>query len=146
MPHALEARAVTAGGCAAKAAWVSCQLLFYALRPLVIRPKAPGKWDALNWATVLAFDAAVLAAPGFGPKALAYLLLSSLLGGGAHPAAGHFIAEARDALMRGVSVLFRLTRRFKRAALHVRRERRQAGDVQLVRGIERTRRLVLFPS
>ena len=93
LPHAAEARLVTRGGWVAKAAWMSLQLVFYAVRPLLVRPKAPGLWDAVNVATVLAVDVAVWVTPGLGPRALAYLLLSVLLGGGLHPAGAHFIAE-----------------------------------------------------
>lgn len=45
----------------------------------------------VNLALVLGFDAAVLYCTGV--KALAYLLLGTLLGGGLHPMAGHLIAE-----------------------------------------------------
>lgn len=45
----------------------------------------------VNLALVLGFDAAVVYVAG--AKALAYLLLGTLLGGGLHPMAGHLIAE-----------------------------------------------------
>jgi len=93
LPHATEALWVTRGGWAAKAAWMSTQLIFYALRPLLVRPKAPGLWDAINLLTVLAVDAGIWFSPWLGPRALLYLLLSVLLGGGLHPAGAHFIAE-----------------------------------------------------
>ena len=93
LPHATEALWVTRGGPAAKAAWMSTQLIFYALRPLLVRPKAPGLWDGINLVTVLAVDAAIWCSPLLGPRALLYLLLSVLLGGGLHPAGAHFIAE-----------------------------------------------------
>lgn len=50
-----------------------------------------GTADVVNLALVLGFDAAVLYF--MGVKALAYLLLGTLLGGGLHPMAGHLIAE-----------------------------------------------------
>jgi sphingolipid delta-4 desaturase len=93
LPHPAEAALVSSGGSPAKAAWMSMQLVFYALRPLIVRPKPPGTWDALNLSFCLAVDAALLLSPSFGPRALLYLLLSVLLGGGLHPAGAHFIAE-----------------------------------------------------
>lgn len=49
------------------------------------------KIHALNVAVQLAFDFALVKLAG--PKALAYLILSSFLAGSLHPCAGHFIAE-----------------------------------------------------
>ena len=60
IPHASEAKLVAAGGALTKALWVSAQLFFYALRPLLIRPKTPRAWDAANLAVCLAFDAFLL--------------------------------------------------------------------------------------
>lgn len=93
LPTAREAGWVASGGPAAKLAWLASQLLFYSLRPLLVRPKQPGAWEAVNAAVCLAFDFALLAHPAFGPRAMAYLLLSVLLGGGLHPAGAHFVAE-----------------------------------------------------
>ena len=93
LPTLGEAAAVSWGGALFKLAWLSSQLLFYALRPLIVRPKVPGVWELANLATCLAFDAFLLLSPSFGPQALLYLLLSVLLGGGMHPAGAHFIAE-----------------------------------------------------
>ena len=45
----------------------------------------------VNLVLVLGFDAAVLYF--WGAKALLYLVLGSLMGGGLHPMAGHLIAE-----------------------------------------------------
>jgi len=55
------------------------------------RTRRAGAADLVNLAVVLGFDAAVLYLAG--AKALAYLLLGTLLGGGLHPMAGHLIAE-----------------------------------------------------
>ena len=93
LPHPTEAFLVQSAGPLGKAVWMSTQLLFYALRPLLVRPKAPGFWDGVNLLTVVAVDIAVLTSPLLGPRALLYLLLSILLGGGLHPAGAHFIAE-----------------------------------------------------
>ena len=93
LPHPTEAFLVQSAGPLGKAVWMSTQLLFYALRPLLVRPKAPGFWDGVNLLTVVAVDIAVWTSPLLGPRALLYLLLSILLGGGLHPAGAHFIAE-----------------------------------------------------
>jgi sphingolipid delta-4 desaturase len=71
--------------------WVICQLFFYALRPLFLNPKTPGLWEVSNFVTQIGFDAALVYF--FGWKSLVYLVLSTFLGGGLHPVAGHFIAE-----------------------------------------------------
>ena len=75
----------------AKILWVVCQLFFYALRPLFLNPKTPGVWEVSNLIAQLSFDAALIYFMGW--KALIYLVLSTFLGGGMHPIAGHFIAE-----------------------------------------------------
>jgi len=65
--------------------------LFYVIRPLLLKPKKPGLWEAINWSAVIAVDLAVFYM--WGHKAILYFLASSLLGSGLHPVAGHFIAE-----------------------------------------------------
>jgi sphingolipid delta-4 desaturase len=74
-----------------KTLWVSFQLFFYALRPLFVKPKPAGAAEAVNLLTCAAYDAAMFYYAG--PKAIVYLLLSTVLGGGLHPIAGHFISE-----------------------------------------------------
>jgi len=74
-----------------KAIWLFCQPLFYALRPGIVRPKANDSLDIFNAAFVIASNALVVHVMGW--RALLYLLLSTLLGMGFHPVAGHFIAE-----------------------------------------------------
>jgi len=74
-----------------KLLWVCGQPLFYAFRPLLVRPKNPGFWDAINWTTCIVTD--ILIFWYFGHKALAYLLMSMYFGCSLHPIAGHFIAE-----------------------------------------------------
>jgi sphingolipid delta-4 desaturase len=93
LPTQREAGWVASAGIAGKLAWLSAQLIFYALRPLLVRPKQPGTWEAINATIVLAFDAYLATSAAFGPRAIAYLLASVLLGGGLHPAGAHFIAE-----------------------------------------------------
>ena len=77
--------------CVAKTIWIICQPLVYAIRPMLVVPKEPTRWEAINWATCIVFN--VLIYTGFGQKSFVYLLIGTLLGLGLHPAAGHFIAE-----------------------------------------------------
>jgi len=71
--------------------WVILQPAFYAIRPLIVKPKQPGFWEAVNWTAVFLVDAIVLI--NFGTKSFVYLAASIILGSGLHPIAGHFIAE-----------------------------------------------------
>jgi len=71
--------------------WVMMQPLFYAFRPLLAKPKEPTLWEAVNYVTQFTFDGLVFYFFGF--KAMLYLPISTLLGAGLHPVAGHFIAE-----------------------------------------------------
>jgi sphingolipid delta-4 desaturase len=89
IPTAVEGRIFQ--GTFMKLIFVLCQIIFYALRPLIVAPKKPGLWEAANAAICLVFNAII--AYTMGPWALAYLLLSTVLGAGLHPVAGHFIAE-----------------------------------------------------
>ncbi|EFN56445.1 hypothetical protein CHLNCDRAFT_57665 [Chlorella variabilis] len=66
-------------------------LAIYAVRPLIVRPKAITAADFVNWGLVIGTDVGVLYFLGI--KSLVYLLAGSLLGGGLHPMAGHLIAE-----------------------------------------------------
>jgi len=74
-----------------KVIWIIFQPLFYALRPLMTNPKKPGFWEAVNWSVCFGFDLVMYQM--FGHKALLYFFLSSFVGTGFHPVAGHFIAE-----------------------------------------------------
>jgi len=74
-----------------KALWVFFQPLFYVIRPLFLKPKKPGVWEAINWSSCLIAD--IIIGYTWGPKAVVYLFLSGFLGSGLHPIAGHFIAE-----------------------------------------------------
>ena len=91
IPTKGEAKFFSLGGTLLKIVWVIGQLFFYAIRPLFVRPKPMGKWDALNLITQLTFDLAFIKLAG--PRAFTYLLASVFLGGGLHPIAGHFISE-----------------------------------------------------
>eukprot|EP01138_Halocafeteria_seosinensis_P010481 gb/GECG01010701.1/.p1 GENE.gb/GECG01010701.1/~~gb/GECG01010701.1/.p1 ORF type:complete len:378 (+),score=35.49 gb/GECG01010701.1/:1-1134(+) len=74
-----------------KLVWCFLQPLFYALRPMTIVPKKPGKMEGINFLCQFLFNAAIVYF--FGVKSLVYLIISTLLGMGFHPMAGHFIAE-----------------------------------------------------
>lgn len=76
---------------AGKAFFATCQILFYALRPMFIYNLPLTKIHLFNVVVQLGFDYALVQfASG---KALAYLIMSSFLAGSLHPCAGHFIAE-----------------------------------------------------
>jgi sphingolipid delta-4 desaturase len=89
IPTHAEGRIFTNGPL--KVLWVLLQPAFYALRPVLTIPKAPTIWEGINWAVQLSFDYAIF--HFFGVKGISYLVLSTLLGMGLHPMAGHFIAE-----------------------------------------------------
>jgi sphingolipid delta-4 desaturase len=74
-----------------KLLWLIAQPLFYAFRPSVVRPKTMRPLDLFNAACIVCSDA--LLCYYFGPKPVGYLILSTLLGMGLHPVAGHFVAE-----------------------------------------------------
>jgi len=74
-----------------KLVWVFFQPAFYAIRPLFLKPKKPGFWEAVNWGTCFLVSEFLYFT--IGGKAVAYLALSGFLGAGIHPIAGHFIAE-----------------------------------------------------
>jgi len=65
-------------------------LLFYAIRPLFVRPKKPTMWHLFNWIAVLAVNGYITKIFGWGVLAyqVAALIMCSM-----HPSAGHFIAE-----------------------------------------------------
>jgi len=75
----------------AKFIFILLQPLFYSLRPMIFYPIKATYWEAINTVTTILTDFLVL--HYFGGKALVYLLLSSVLGSGVHPLAGHFVAE-----------------------------------------------------
>lgn len=89
VPTYTEARLVT--NMFSKTIWVLFQLFFYALRPLFIKPKPPGYWEFINFFIQIGLDVSVVLF--FGWRSFAYLILSTFVGGGIHPMAGHFISE-----------------------------------------------------
>ncbi|KAJ8082136.1 sphingolipid delta-4 desaturase [Marasmius tenuissimus] len=74
-----------------KVFFATFQILFYALRPGIIRSQKLTRWHLYNLAAQLIFDAVLVQT--FGIKPLVYLIMSSFFAGSLHPCAGHFIAE-----------------------------------------------------
>ncbi|KAK5001168.1 sphingolipid delta-4 desaturase, partial [Cryomyces antarcticus] len=89
LPTALEA--IFLDSILGKAFFATFQILFYALRPMMVYQLPLTRIHAFNVVTQLAFD--YLLVQYAGGKALAYLIMSSFLAGSLHPCAGHFIAE-----------------------------------------------------
>ncbi len=89
LPTEREGRALS--GPLSKLLWLLVQGFAYALRPLFVHPKRPSAAELLNLALQLVFDALVLYF--WGPRALAYLPISSLIVMGLHPVAGHYVSE-----------------------------------------------------
>jgi sphingolipid delta-4 desaturase len=74
-----------------KAFFCTFQILFYALRPMIVYQLPLTKIHLFNVVAQLLFDFAVVKL--FGANALVYLIMSSFMAGSLHPCAGHFIAE-----------------------------------------------------
>jgi sphingolipid delta-4 desaturase len=89
LPTALEAFFLDS--IAGKAFFCTFQILFYALRPMMVYQIPLTKIHALNVVVQLLFDYVLIQA--WGGKAVGYFILSSFLAGSLHPVAGHFIAE-----------------------------------------------------
>jgi sphingolipid delta-4 desaturase len=89
VPTRLEARWVK--GPVLKVIWLSMQGLAYGLRPLFMIPLRPNRWLVANFVIQAGFNVALYFA--WGPRALAYLPISSLIVMGLHPIAGHYISE-----------------------------------------------------
>jgi sphingolipid delta-4 desaturase len=64
---------------------------FYGLRPMIVCPKVPTKWEIINFISQFSFDAVIIYFWGW--SALGYFILSTFLGLGLHPLSGHFIQE-----------------------------------------------------
>ncbi|KAL1302846.1 hypothetical protein AAFC00_003178 [Neodothiora populina] len=76
---------------AGKAFFCTFQILFYALRPMMVYQIPLTRVHALNVVVQLLVD--YLMVQTWGGKAVGYFVLSSFLAGSLHPCAGHFIAE-----------------------------------------------------
>ena len=89
LPTALEA--IFLDSVLGKAFFCTFQILFYALRPMMVYQLPFTKLHLFNVVAQVTFDYLLLHYAG--PNALVYLVLSSFLAGSLHPCAGHFIAE-----------------------------------------------------
>ena len=71
--------------------WFLHQIVFYALRPVFVKPIKLEKWQ---WYNIL-FQVGVMAIylPFAGWSGVAFLFLSLLFAGGLHPTSGHFLSE-----------------------------------------------------
>jgi sphingolipid delta-4 desaturase len=78
-------------GLLGKFLWFLNQIIFYAVRPIFVKPIKLDKWQVYN----IIFQVAVMAVylPFAGWSGLIYLLLSLVLAGSLHPTSGHFISE-----------------------------------------------------
>lgn len=78
-------------GVAGRMVWLVLQPVFYAVRPMLMRPKRKsfGTWLAI--VLQVSFDILVLVFLGW--KSFMYLFGGTLLGTGLHPLSGHFVAE-----------------------------------------------------
>ncbi|KAI9815014.1 MAG: D-serine ammonia-lyase dsd1 [Pycnora praestabilis] len=74
-----------------KAFFCTFQILFYAIRPMMVYQLPLTKIHLFNIVSQVVFD--YLLVKYAGGRALAYLVMSSFLAGSLHPCAGHFIAE-----------------------------------------------------
>ena len=74
-----------------KALWVFFMPLVYGARPQHVRPKRHRTLDNIN--TIFIVFTNYLVFRTCGPRGLLYLMLSTILGMGFHPLAGHFISE-----------------------------------------------------
>ncbi len=74
-----------------KAFFCTFQILFYALRPMMVYQMPFTKLHLFNLTIQVLFDALIVETLGW--NSFTYLIMSSFLAGSLHPCAGHFIAE-----------------------------------------------------
>lgn len=74
-----------------KMIFLFCQPLAYTLRPLVFQPLPISHFEIAQWVVQITVDLIIY--KFIGLQALLYLVLSTFLGSGLHPLAGHFVAE-----------------------------------------------------
>lgn len=89
IPSQFEAANIT--NPALKAAWLSLNSIWYAVRPLFTNPKTPKLDDYALLAYMFTVDALIVRF--WGVQSLLFLAYASVLAGGLHPLAGHFLAE-----------------------------------------------------
>jgi sphingolipid delta-4 desaturase len=91
LPNRWEARLIN-NYFIGKVIWLLFYPLFQVFRISRLREIKPfDKWVALNWAAEIAFTAGIWIA--FGPKAIAYLLLSFFFSVGLHPLGARWVQE-----------------------------------------------------
>jgi len=76
---------------ASKIVWLFFQSLFYAFRPMAVRPKSPTVLEIINLAVQAAYDVFIFY--NCGIKGLFYCIGGTVLALGLHPMSAHFIAE-----------------------------------------------------
>ncbi len=86
-----KAEAAIFKGAIGKSIWASIQILFYALRPMIVYPIKWEKWHYINFIFQIIVISIYAYFVGYG--AIIYLLVSMLFAGSIHPLAAHFIAE-----------------------------------------------------
>ena len=74
-----------------KTIWLSLQIIFYALRPILIKQYTLTLYHVINIFVQILFDIIIYKVFGIGP--IIYFLLCDLIAGGLHPCAYHFISE-----------------------------------------------------
>lgn len=72
-------------------AWLSVQVIAYSVRPLLVNPKAVTPDVVANACVQAGFNLALYAVAG--PRPFAYLLACTVVSGGLHPSATHFLSE-----------------------------------------------------
>lgn len=86
-----ETEAMIFKGFIGKAFWMINQILFYAIRPVAVKPLKMDRWQLLNLLVqVLVIPTYIYFA---GYSAVIYLLLCVFIAGGLHPTSGHFLSE-----------------------------------------------------
>ena len=87
----IEAEARLFRGFIGKLLWFFNQIIFYAVRPVFIKPIKVDKWQVYNIVLQVVVMAAFLSFAGW--SGLLFLLLSLVFAGSIHPTSGHFISE-----------------------------------------------------
>lgn len=86
-----EKEAMLFKGFVGKFVWMVNQILFYAIRPMVVRPIRPTFWMVINFVLQASFMVGFYLLVGW--YGILYLILSIFIAGGLHPMSGHFVSE-----------------------------------------------------
>lgn len=89
IPTEIEAKLFR--GFIGKLLWFFNQIVFYALRPIFVKPIKIDRWQVYN--AIFQIGAMAIFLPFAGWYGLLYLVLSLILAGSLHPTSGHFISE-----------------------------------------------------